>query len=246
MIGQKRNKGKIYDHQILIAEDEDETSYESQTFATEDITEEEYFDHLLQEADEDAALIADYEAAMAETFQTDEDLAAAFTSYSEARKRLLLSAVTRPRNKSLHPKRLPKCHQWKESQVKWFCRTYGDSQKEEHRKVLIYIEKMVQQHEIDQGLPALSSTERQQGMVQPRCKGHPKAKASPVPMTHLTEDGMIVMSEEIEDPWDVMGQVYTRTPLETQRQEEIQALQSRVLSMESTLTEILGLLRRNQ
>eukprot|EP00435_Cladocopium_sp_Y103_P010407 s1891_g2.t1 len=77
MIGQKRNKGKIYDHQVLVAEDEDETSYDAPTFASEDVTEEEYFEHLLQEADEDAALIADYEAAMAETVQGDEDLAAA-------------------------------------------------------------------------------------------------------------------------------------------------------------------------
>ena len=52
------------------------------------MTEEEYFEQLLNEADEDAALVADYESALAETVQTDEDLAAAYTSYSEARKRL--------------------------------------------------------------------------------------------------------------------------------------------------------------
>ena len=88
MIGQKKTKGKIYDSQALVAEDEDENHLESQVFATEEITEEEFFESLLQEADEDAALIADYESAMADTVQSDEDLAAAFTSYSEARKRL--------------------------------------------------------------------------------------------------------------------------------------------------------------
>ena len=90
MIGQKRSKGKIYDNQVFVAEDDDDDDlqYDSQVFASEDLTEEEYFDQLLQDADEDAALIADYESAMAETVQTDEDLAAAYTTYSEARKRL--------------------------------------------------------------------------------------------------------------------------------------------------------------
>ena len=46
-------------------EDDDENQHESQVYATEEITEEEFFESLLQEADEDAALIADYESAMA-------------------------------------------------------------------------------------------------------------------------------------------------------------------------------------
>ena len=88
MIGQKKTRGKIYDSQALVVEDEDENHPESQVFATEEITEEEFYESLLQEADEDAALVADYESAMADAVQSDEDLAAAFTSYSEARKRL--------------------------------------------------------------------------------------------------------------------------------------------------------------
>eukprot|EP00435_Cladocopium_sp_Y103_P003138 s2545_g1.t1 len=43
--------------------------------------------------------------------------------------------------------------------VKWFCRIYGDSQKEEHPKMLHFVEKMVQQHEQDHGLPDLTTLE---------------------------------------------------------------------------------------
>lgn len=53
--------------------------------------------------------------------------------------------------------------------VKWFIRTYADSQKEEHRKMVIYVERMVQQQEAEQGLPPMDMPEPQQGIVQPRC-----------------------------------------------------------------------------
>ena len=39
--------------------------------------------------------------------------------------------------------------------------------KEEYRKMIIYVEKMVQQHESQQGLPPLDTPEPQQGIVQP-------------------------------------------------------------------------------
>ena len=57
-------------------------------YNTDDVTEDDFLEQLLHEEDEDAVLVADYESAMTETVQTDEDLAAAFTSYTEARKRL--------------------------------------------------------------------------------------------------------------------------------------------------------------
>ena len=131
------------------------------------------------------------------------------------------------------------------SWMKWFIRTYSDSQREEHKKLIIYVEKMVQQLEISNGLPTLEETETQQGIVQPRCKVHPKAKAS----AHMTNqahfDAMTIMSEDPNDPWDVMEQIHTM-PVTMQHQEDMNAMQNRVLAVENALTEILSLLRPGQ
>ncbi|CAL1133447.1 unnamed protein product [Cladocopium goreaui] len=124
--------------------------------------------------------------------------------------------------------------------VKWFIRTYADSQKEEHRKMVIYVERMVQQHETDQGLPPLDLPEPHQGIVQPRCKGYPKAKAAPATASNMPADVMTVMSEDLNDPWDVMEPM-TREFHQDPLPEEVQALQTRVLSIENALTEILSL-----
>ena len=129
--------------------------------------------------------------------------------------------------------------------VKWFIRTYADSQKEEHRKMVIYVEKMVQQHETDQGLPPLDLPEPHQGIVQPRCKGYPKAKAAPASASNMPADVMTVMSEDLFDPWDVMEPM-TREVHRDPLPEEVQALQTRVLSIENALTEILSLMRPTQ
>ena len=88
LIGQKKSKGKIYDHQAFVTEDVDETGGDGMICNADDVTEDDFLEQLLHDEDEDAILVADYEAAMTETVQTDEDLAAAFSSYTEARKRL--------------------------------------------------------------------------------------------------------------------------------------------------------------
>ena len=48
----------------------------------------EFVECLLNEGDEDAALIADSEAAATEAIQEDSELASAFSAYRDARKRL--------------------------------------------------------------------------------------------------------------------------------------------------------------
>ena len=89
MIGQRKSKGKIYESQTLHAEDDGEhEEYENTAFIAEELTEEEFLEQLLHADDEDAALIADYEAAMADTVQSDQELALAYNTYSEARRRL--------------------------------------------------------------------------------------------------------------------------------------------------------------
>eukprot|EP00435_Cladocopium_sp_Y103_P075773 s29_g64.t1 len=88
MIGLKKARGKIYDQQALVTEDVPEEMSEGAAFTADDVGEDDFFDQLLHEDDEDAVLVADYEAAAANALQSDEDLASAFQSYSEARKRL--------------------------------------------------------------------------------------------------------------------------------------------------------------
>ena len=55
---------------------------------SEEIPEEEVMDILVQEGDEDAILISDFESAATDLVQSDEELAAAFTAYTDARRRL--------------------------------------------------------------------------------------------------------------------------------------------------------------
>ena len=56
---------------------------------------------------------------------------------------------------------------------------------------------------------------------------------------------MTVMSEDPNDPWDVMEQIHT-VPVTMQYQEDMNAMQNRVLAVENALTEILSLLRPGQ
>ena len=45
-------------------------------------------DNMVQEGDEDAALVTDFESAAADLLQSDEELASAYTAYADARRRL--------------------------------------------------------------------------------------------------------------------------------------------------------------
>ena len=86
--GKKTQRSKTYDYTSAFHVSEEEIE-ESETFATWEEPEEEWVvDTLVAEGDEDAALIADFEAAVMETVQTDGELAAAYTAYQDARKRL--------------------------------------------------------------------------------------------------------------------------------------------------------------
>ncbi|CAL1163657.1 unnamed protein product, partial [Cladocopium goreaui] len=83
--GAKKVKGKIYDNQALIAEDVAESE---QVLVAEESFEEDFVDQLAAEGDEDAILVCEYESAMQDTIQEDEELAQAYNAYTDARKRL--------------------------------------------------------------------------------------------------------------------------------------------------------------
>ena len=78
MIGQKGAKGKIFDNQL--AENVEEGQDDSQVFTAEDMTEGRTLSSF------STRLTKDYESALEETVQSDEDFAAAYTFCSEARK----------------------------------------------------------------------------------------------------------------------------------------------------------------
>ena len=92
--GRKVSKLKTYDQSALAAEDMDGAESDQPTMAMEGIEDEDQMvETLVQEGDEDATLVADFEAAATEVLQTDEELAAAFTSYQDARRRLNASTT---------------------------------------------------------------------------------------------------------------------------------------------------------
>eukprot|EP00435_Cladocopium_sp_Y103_P073407 s3_g43.t1 len=88
MVGQKTStKQKVYSSvDTLVTEhgDDDELGYHAQ----EDFGEDDFIDCLINEGDDDATLVADFEAAAAESLQDDPELASAFSAYTEARRRL--------------------------------------------------------------------------------------------------------------------------------------------------------------
>ena len=92
LTGMRREKSlKTYDHTAFTVEENPETDGEP-AFWTAAGPEELLDDHILEtmaaEDDEDAALVMEFEDAIADTIQSNTDIAAFYTSYQEARKRL--------------------------------------------------------------------------------------------------------------------------------------------------------------
>ena len=89
----KREKGlKTYDHTTLVMEEGDDS--EGVFWSQEEMMDEEALESLAAE-DEDAALILQFEGAVLESIQEDADLAAFYSSYVEARRRLNEKAKAR-------------------------------------------------------------------------------------------------------------------------------------------------------
>jgi hypothetical protein len=87
--GAKHAKQKTYDQATLLAEaDDDETQDEVYAAEGDGMNEDERVEVLMQEGDSDAAFITDFENGASDWIQADEELAAAFNTYSEARRRL--------------------------------------------------------------------------------------------------------------------------------------------------------------
>ena len=72
-----------------MADDIDETEHDQYAMTADSIEEDDQtVETLAQEGDDDASLVMDFEAAAADLLQNDEELASAFTAYTDARRRL--------------------------------------------------------------------------------------------------------------------------------------------------------------
>eukprot|EP00435_Cladocopium_sp_Y103_P012700 s1358_g3.t1 len=92
-LGKKQSKAKVYDAANLSVDDHlDHVEQDDQAHLAnhEDWTwtEDDALETLLAEGDEDAVFITDFESAASELLQSDDDLAHAYTTYIEARKKL--------------------------------------------------------------------------------------------------------------------------------------------------------------
>ena len=90
-LGKKVSKAKVYDSLTMFTEEHDHhgDADESANVANhDDWTEDDLLEALIAEGDDDAVFIADFETAASELVQGDEDLAAAYSTYMEARRKL--------------------------------------------------------------------------------------------------------------------------------------------------------------
>lgn len=86
--GKRSTKLKVYDQAVLMAEDEDLEDGVFQAYGDELPLEEDMVESLAGDGDDDAMLVMEFESAASELVQEDTELAAAFNSYTEARRRL--------------------------------------------------------------------------------------------------------------------------------------------------------------
>ena len=85
--GGKKAKLKTYDQSAFLTE-EVETPDQDIYAAFDEDAEEDYLETLLQDGDDDAVLISEYEMAINDTIQDDPELATALNAYADARRRL--------------------------------------------------------------------------------------------------------------------------------------------------------------
>ena len=90
MTGKKVPRSKIYDQATLMTEAETAVEGEAtlNAQASEDQSEQEFIESLVNDGDPDALLIADFEAAAMDGVQEDSELAVAFSAKQQARHKL--------------------------------------------------------------------------------------------------------------------------------------------------------------
>ena len=105
MTGKKVGRSKVYGQAALVSDSVDEPgnhfSEDPALTVHDEGMETEFLDSMIQEGDQDALLIADFEAAAMDLIQEDSDLAVALTAYQQARHKL----AEKFRNRGFFPSR---------------------------------------------------------------------------------------------------------------------------------------------
>eukprot|EP00435_Cladocopium_sp_Y103_P009090 s488_g2.t1 len=87
--GAKRERSlKTYDHMAFNVDEVDDEPEHDAYWVSDDPLDDDTLAQLVNENDEDAAMVVQFEDAIAETIQNDSDLATFFSSYQDARRRL--------------------------------------------------------------------------------------------------------------------------------------------------------------
>ena len=84
--GAKKTRLKTYDQSAFHAEDVDDV--DETAYTIEEDFDDDFIETLVQQGDEDAILVSEYEGAINETIQDDQELAVTLNAYSDARRRL--------------------------------------------------------------------------------------------------------------------------------------------------------------
>ena len=119
------------------------------------------------------------------------------------------------------------------SWIKWFIRTYSDSQKVEHRKFLIFAEKMISIHEQEHNLPPMESMDAGScpATLQGATKGQGISSSVAPFMSMETSSNIGTEQWDVMDPEDLLAH-NARGLYEDPHLESIEALQARMLHVE--------------
>lgn len=134
--------------------------------------------------------------------------------------------------------------------IKFMLKRYPNSQKVEHQKLFMYVDRMVEKEEIELGV--VSDPDEEETEETAHGKGHGKpcqtkgngkgkmtAAAKPKAKTRAAarpSDVPVELEELEEDSWDAVSEMNQGYNVEA---ENVQALQQRMLHMENALTEVI-------
>ena len=123
----------------------------------------------------------------------------------------------------------------------WFLSTYEKSTKIEHRRFIRFLEMKIKRAELELSLPdSTQKTSEDQGPIHPRAKVQAKSKMLAKSRPSIQPQDVIDLQEE-EDPWTNLEDMESTVPEAVYS--DVASLQSRMLTMESNLQEVINHLR---
>ena len=123
----------------------------------------------------------------------------------------------------------------------WFLSTYEKSTKIERRRFIHFLEMKIERAELELSLPDTApKSSEDQGPIHPRAKVKAKSKMLAKSRPSIQPQDIIDLQEE-EDPWTNLEDMESTVPEAVYS--DVASLQSRMLTMESNLQEVINHLR---